>query len=82
METFAYKNHCFLNDFFIPNVTKISVLIIILTYLFLRGVVLPMRKGASLKFIFPLNFILISLMSFFLDLTKTIAFGYSKFFKT
>ena len=70
------------NDFFIPNITKISVLIIFLAYLSLRGVVLPMRKGTSLKFIFPLNFILISLMSFLLDLTKTIAYGYSKFFRT
>ena len=70
------------NEFFIPNVTKISVLIIFLAYLFLRGVVLPIRKGTPLKFIFPLNFILISLMSFFLDLTKTIAFVYSKFFRS
>jgi len=70
------------NDFFIPNITKISVLVIFLAYLFLRGVVLPMRKGSSLKFIFPLNFILISIMSFLLDLTKTIAYGYSKFFRT
>ena len=70
------------NDFFIPNITKISILIIFLAYLSLRGVVLPMRKGTSLKFIFPLNFILISLMSFLLDLTKTIAYGYSKFFRT
>lgn len=70
------------NDFFIPNVTKISILIIFLAYIFLRGVVLPIRKGTTLKFIFPLNFIFISLMSFFLDLTKTIAFGYSKFFRT
>jgi hypothetical protein len=70
------------NDFFIPNVTKISILIIFLAYLFLRGVLLPIRKGTPLKFIFPLNFIFISLMSFFLDLTKTIAFGYSKFFRT
>jgi hypothetical protein len=69
------------NDFFIPNITKISVLIIFLAYLSLRGVILPMRKGTSLKFIFPLNFILISLMSFLLDLTKTIAYGYSKFFR-
>ena len=69
------------NDFFIPNITKISILIIFLAYLFLRGIVLPMRKGTPLKFIFPLNFILISLMSFLLDLTKIIAFGYSKFFK-
>jgi hypothetical protein len=70
------------NDFFIPNVTKISILIIFLVYLFLRGVFLPMRKGTPLKFIFPLNFILISFMSFLLDLTKTLAFVNSKFFRT
>ena len=70
------------NKFFIPNVTKISILIICFAYLFLRGVLLPIRKGISLKFILPLNFILISLMSFFLDITKTLAFIYSKFFRT
>ena len=70
------------NEFFIPNVTKISVLIIFLAYLFLRGIALPIRKGTPLKFIFPLNFILISFMSFFLDLTKTLAFVYSKFFRS
>ena len=70
------------NEFFIPNVTKISILIIFLAYLFLRGVVLPIRKGTPLKFILPLNFILISFMSFFLDLTKTLAFIFSKFFRT
>ena len=70
------------NELFIPNVTKISVLIIFLAYLSLRGVLLPIRKGTPLKFIFPLNFILISFMSFFLDLTKTIAFVYSKFFRS
>ena len=70
------------NEFFIPNITKISVLIIFLAYLFIRGVVLPIKKGTPLKFIFPLNLILISFMSFFLDLTKTIAFVYSKFFKS
>ena len=70
------------NELFIPNVTKISVLIIFLAYLFIRGVLLPIKKGTPLKFIFPLNLILISFMSFFLDLTKTIAFVYSKFFKS
>ena len=70
------------NELFIPNVTKISVIVIFLAYLFLRGVLLPIRKGTPLKFIFPLNFILISFMSFLLDLTKTIAFVYSKFFKS
>ena len=70
------------NELFIPNVTKISVLIIFLAYLFIRGVLLPIKKGTPLKFIFPLNLILISFMSFFLDLTKTIAFVYSKFFRS
>ena len=70
------------NELFIPNVTKISVIVIFLAYLFLRGVLLPIRKGTPLKFIFPLNFILISFMSFLLDLTKTIAFVYSKFFRS
>ena len=70
------------NELFIPNVTKISALIIFLAYLFIRGVLLPIRKGTPLKYIFPLNFILISFLSFILDLTKTIAFIYSKFFKS
>ena len=70
------------NEFFIPNITKISVLIIFLAYLFIRGVVLPIKKGTPLKFIFPLNLILISFMSFLLDLTKTKAYDYSKFFKS
>lgn len=70
------------NQFFIPNITKISIIILFITYIFLRGVVFPMRKGVSLKFIFPLNFFLISVMSFILDLTKTIAFVFSKFFRT
>ena len=53
------------NELFIPNVTKISVLIIFLAYLFIRGVLLRLKK-AHIKFIFPLNLILISFMSFFL----------------
>jgi len=70
------------NELFIPNITKISIVLIFFAYLFLRGVMLPIRKDISLKFIFPLNFILISFMSFFLDLTKTLAFVYSKFFRS
>ena len=70
------------NELFIPNITKISILFIFFAYLFLRGVMLPIRKDIPLKFIFPLNFILISFMSFFLDLTKTLAFVYSKFFRS
>ncbi len=67
--------------FFIPNITKISILIIFIIYIFIRGIYLPIKKGVSLRFILPINFILIALLSGLLDFTKALAFGYSKFTK-
>jgi glycosyltransferase involved in cell wall biosynthesis len=67
--------------FFIPNITTISVISILSMYILTRGIILPRKKGVSIGFIFPINFILIFLMSALLDLTKTLAFGYSKFMK-
>ena len=65
--------------FFIPYITKISILIILIIYIFMRGIFLPKKKGVNLSFIFPINFIFIFLLSILLDLTKTLAFAYSKF---
>ena len=65
--------------FYIPNITKISILIILIIYIFMRGIFLPQKKGVNLSFIFPINFIFIFLLSILLDLTKTLAFAYSKF---
>ena len=65
--------------FFIPYITKISILIILIIYIFMRGIFLPKKKGVNLSFIFPINFIFIFLLSILLDLTKTLAFEYSKF---
>ena len=67
--------------FFIPNITKISVLIIVIIYIFIRGIYLPIKKGVNLRFILPINFIFIALLSALLDFTKALAFGYSKFIK-
>lgn len=67
--------------FFIPNITKISIALIIILYTFLRGVLLPKKKGAKLNFILPFNFILFAIFSAILDLTKALAFSYSKFKK-
>lgn len=67
------------NELFIPNITKISILLIILIYLYLRGIYLPLKKGSNLKTIFPFNFIIISFLSAILDLTKILAFAKSKF---
>ncbi len=66
------------NIFFIPNITKISILLIFIIYIFVRGVFIPQKKGVSLFFIFPVNFILIAFLSGFLDMTKALAFAFSK----
>lgn len=67
------------SNFYIPNITKISILIILIIYIFTRGILLPKKKGVHLSFIFPINFIFIFLLSVLLDLTKALAFAYSKF---
>ena len=67
--------------FFIPYVTRLSMLGIIILYIAIRGVVLPRKKGVSLKFIFPLNFLFISFLSALIDLIKGLSFAYSRFIK-
>jgi hypothetical protein len=48
---------------------------------FLRGILMPVKKGIDFNFIFPLNFIVISFVSGLIDVTKALAFGYSRFIK-
>ena len=69
------------NELFVPNITKTSILLIFLIYLYLRGIYLPLKKGTNLKTILPFNFIIISFLSAILDLTKILAFVKSKFHK-
>jgi hypothetical protein len=66
---------------YIPNITKISALVIFISYIFIRGIFIPKRKGVSLKFIFPINFLLISFFSGMLDFVKVLAFAFGKFTK-
>lgn len=65
--------------FFIPNITTISAISIFIIYLVLRGIILPKKKGVSMRFLFPTNFIFIVILSALLDFTKALAFAYSKF---
>ena len=69
------------NIFYIPNITKIISLGLISFYFLIRGIYLPIKKNTKINFIFPFNFILISLISFFLDFTKLAAFIFTKFKK-
>lgn len=65
--------------FYIPNITKISILFILISYIFIRGILIPFKKGVKLNFIFPINFIFITMLSIALDATKIFAFIYAKF---
>jgi glycosyltransferase involved in cell wall biosynthesis len=67
--------------YFIPYITRASVLGVLVIYMVLRGIVIPRKKGVSFTFIFPINFILITIISFLIDLTKALAFGYSRVIK-
>jgi len=67
------------SDFYIPHITKITILTIFISYILFRGVLLPKLKGTSYKFLFPINFIFIVLLSAFLDFVKVAAYIYSRF---
>jgi glycosyltransferase involved in cell wall biosynthesis len=67
---------------YVPNITKISISMLFISYILIRGIFIPRRKGVSLKFIFPINFIFISFFSGVLDFVKILAFAFAKFTKS
>lgn len=68
------------NILYIPNITKISIFLILLSYISFRGLILPLKKGVTYKFLFPINFIYIILLSVLLDAVKLSAFLCSNIF--
>lgn len=68
------------NILYIPNITKIFLLLICLLYFIFRAFIIPIRKKV-LDFLFPLNFLLIFLLSFILDIIKTSIFVKDFIFK-
>ncbi len=64
--------------FYIPHITKISLVALTFLYISLRGVYYPLLKGLKLNFIFPLNFLKLVTLSFALDAAKLAAFIFSK----
>jgi len=78
-----YSSLCILNSecikqtneiIVIPHITKIFLFSSAMIYTIARGVYLPFKKKIKLNFIFPVNFIPITIFSFILDLVKTMTF--------
>jgi|TARA_B110000483_G_scaffold144160_1_gene172103 glycosyltransferase involved in cell wall biosynthesis len=64
---------------YLPNVTKLSILFFASLYAVTRGVIIPYKKGVSLRYI-GLNFLPILAISMILDITKLFAFFTSTVF--
>ena len=62
------------DSFFIPHITKIFLMITLIIYILFRGIYFPVKKRIRLKFLFPLNFIFVTIFSFILDLVKLLTF--------
>ena len=60
--------------YYVPHVTKISVVSILLIYITLRGFFIPIKKGINWHFLLPINFIKVVSLSLLLDLIKIFAF--------
>ena len=66
------------DELYIPNVTKIMFGALILIYTFVRGLLMPLKKGVKITFLLPFGFLAILLLSFFIDLVKFCAFAQTK----
>lgn len=62
------------SPFYIAHITKIAAILPPLAYVITRGVVLPFRRGVKLWSIFPLRFIVISLICLMADAIKALVF--------
>ena len=69
-ESFAY----------IPNITKISIIFFSFFYIFIRAILIPIKKGVPFLFLF-LNIPMIVFLSIILDIVKSAAFINARFFK-
>ncbi len=63
------------SEFYIPHFTKIIFFLILISYACIRGVLIPIKKGASLTELLPLKWILVLGISALLDITKLLAFA-------
>jgi len=60
---------------YIGHVTKVIVILPILTYVIARGVVLPLKRGLQIMQLFPTRFLIIIAVCFVADLVKVLAFA-------
>lgn len=69
------------NILYIPNITKLFLVSLLVIYFLTRGLIIPIKKKVSIFFLLPFNFLLIFLLSSFLDVIKSYIFIKDFFYK-
>jgi len=59
---------------YIANITKGALMLSILSYIVLRGLLMPLRRGTKISNLLPIRFLGISIVCFILDVSKSLAF--------
>ena len=62
------------SELYFPHLTKITFLLLAVAYSYLRGILLPLKKGYKLRNLLPINWILVLYISALLDLAKIVGF--------
>jgi hypothetical protein len=66
------------DELYIPNITKITFGLLLTLYSIVRGLMMPLKKGVQISFLFPFGFIATLLLSFCIDFIKFCAFAQTK----
>lgn len=61
---------------YFPHITKIFILLILISSFLIRGIYYPIKRKVNINYIFPFNWINIGFYGMILDITKTPAYIY------
>ena len=59
------------SPFFVPHITKLYLVSLLVMSFIGRGIILPIKRGANIKYLFPYRFVVIGLIGLILDISKS-----------
>ena len=59
------------SPFYIPHITKIYLASILVLSFIIRGIILPIKRGVHIKYLFPYRWVVIGLIGLILDISKS-----------
>lgn len=66
------------SPFYLAHVTKIVAMLPIFSYIVIRGIVVPYKRGVALKQLLPIRFIAITFICFMADAVKVLVLSFPK----